>query len=39
MGAALGSGGYLTGLERTMSGGFSVGKCLKMDDLTEIMKK
>ena len=39
MGAALGSGGYLTGLERTLSGGFSVGKCLKMDDLTEIMKK
>ena len=39
MGAALGSGGYLTGLERTLSGGFSVGKCLKMDDLAEIMKK
>ena len=39
MGAALGSGGYLTGLERTLSGGFSVEKCLDMDDLAEIMKK
>ena len=39
MGAALGSGGYLTGLERTLSGGFSVERCLDMDDLAEIMKK
>ena len=39
MGAALGSGGYLTGLERTLSGGFSVEKALKMEDLAEVMKK
>ena len=39
MGEALGSGGYLTGLERTLSGGFSVGKCLNMEDIAEIMKK
>ena len=39
MGVALGSGGYLTGLERTLSGGFSVGKALKMEDLENIMKK
>lgn len=39
MGKALGSGGYLSGLIRTQSGGFQVGKALSMDDIGEIMKK
>jgi tRNA pseudouridine55 synthase len=39
IGAALDSGGYLTGLERTASGGFSVEKALDMEDIQEIMKK
>ena len=39
MGVALGSGGYLTGLERTMSGGFEVGRALGMEDIEKIMKK
>lgn len=39
MGVALGSGGHLTGLVRTKSGGFSVEKALKMEDLENIMKK
>ena len=39
IGVALESGGYLTGLERTASGGFSVEKALKMEDIPEIMKK
>ena len=39
MGKALGSGGYLSGLVRTQSGGFHVGKALSMEDMDEIMKK
>ena len=39
IGAALDSGGHLTGLERTASGGFSVEKALDMEDIQEIMKK
>ena len=39
MGKALGSGGYLSGLIRTQSGGFHVGRALSMDDVGEIMKK
>ena len=39
VGAALGSGGHLTGLVRTASGGFSIDKALKMEDIPEIMKK
>ena len=39
MGVALGSGGHLTGLVRTKSGGFTVEKALKMEDLENIMKK
>ena len=39
MGKALGSGGYLSGLVRTQSGGFHVGKALSMEDMGEIMKK
>ena len=39
VGAALGSGGYLSGLKRTVSGGFTVGKALNMEDLESIMKK
>ena len=39
VGAALGSGGYLSGLTRTVSGGFTVEKALKMEDLESIMKK
>lgn len=39
MGKALGSGGYLSGLVRTQSGGFHVGRALSMDDVGEIMKK
>ena len=39
VGAALQSGGHLTGLIRTQSGGFSVEKCLKMEDLEKVMKK
>ncbi len=39
VGEALQSGGHLTGLIRTQSGGFSVEKCLKMEDLENVMKK
>ena len=39
VGAALQSGGHLTGLIRTQSGGFIVEKCLQMDDLENVMKK
>ncbi len=39
VGVALGSGGYLSGLQRTMSGGFAVEKALVMEDLETIMKK
>ncbi len=39
MGKALGSGGYLSGLVRTQSGGFHVQKALSMEDVGEIMKK
>lgn len=39
MGKALGSGGFLSGLVRTQSGGFHVGKALSMEDIGEIMKK
>ena len=39
MGVALGSGGHLIGLVRTKSGGFTVEKALKMEDLENIMKK
>ncbi len=39
MGKALGSGGYLSGLVRTQSGGFHVGKALDMDDMEKIMKR
>ena len=39
VGAALGSGGYLSGLKRTLSGGFAVEKALEMEDLESIMKK
>ena len=39
VGAALQSGGHLTGLIRTQSGGFMVEKCLKMEDLENVMKK
>ena len=39
VGAALGSGGYLSGLKRTVSGGFVVEKALSMEDLESIMKK
>lgn len=39
VGQALQSGGHLTGLIRTQSGGFEVGKCLKMEDLENVMKK
>lgn len=39
VGVALQSGGHLTGLIRTQSGGFRVEKCLKMEDLENVMKK
>ena len=39
VGQALQSGGHLTGLIRTQSGGFEVEKCLKMEDLENVMKK
>ncbi|MBQ5827445.1 MAG: tRNA pseudouridine(55) synthase TruB [Bacteroidales bacterium] len=39
VGQALQSGGHLTGLIRTQSGGFEVRKCLKMEDLENVMKK
>ena len=39
VGEALQSGGHLTGLIRSQSGGFSVEKCLKMEDLEKVMKK
>ena len=39
VGETLQSGGHLTGLIRTQSGGFEVGKCLKMEDLENVMKK
>ena len=39
VGEALQSGGHLTGLIRTQSGGFEVRKCLKMEDLENVMKK
>lgn len=39
VGAALGSGGHLTGLVRSSSGGFKVEDALKMEDMELIMKK
>lgn len=39
VGAALESGGHLTGLTRTLSGGFGIGKALKMEDLVLVMKR
>lgn len=39
VGAALESGGHLTGLTRTLSGGFGIGKALKMEDLDKVMKR
>lgn len=39
IGVALQSGGYLTGLVRTKSGGFDLKKALKMEDLENVMKK
>lgn len=39
VGAALESGGHLTGLTRTLSGGFGIGKALKMEDLDLVMKR
>lgn len=39
VGAALESGGHLTGLTRTLSGGFGIGKALKMEDLEQVMKR
>ena len=39
MGVALNSGGHLTGLVRTKSGGFAVEKALGMEDLEKVMKK
>lgn len=39
VGAALGSGGHLTGLVRSQSGGFTIDKALKMEDMELIMKK
>ncbi len=39
IGAALESGGHLTGLVRTKSGRFLIEKALAMDDMAEIMKK
>lgn len=39
IGVALESGGHLTGLTRTLSGGFEIGKALKMEDLEQVMKK
>ena len=39
VGVALESGGHLTGLTRTLSGGFGIGKALKMEDLEQVMKR
>lgn len=39
VGAALESGGHLTGLTRTLSGGFGIGKALKMEDVDQVMKR
>ena len=39
VGVALESGGHLTGLIRTLSGGFGIGKALKMEDLDQVMKR
>ena len=39
VGVALQSGGHLTGLTRTLSGGFGIGKALKMEDLDQVMKR
>lgn len=39
VGVALESGGHLTGLTRTLSGGFRIGKALKMEDLDLVMKR
>lgn len=39
VGVALESGGHLTGLTRTLSGGFGIGKALKMEDLDQVMKQ
>ena len=39
VGAALESGGHLTGLTRTLSGGFGIGKALKMEELDQVMKR
>ena len=39
VGAALESGGHRTRLTRTLSGGFGIGKALKMVDLDQVMKR
>ena len=39
VGVALESGGHLTGLTRTLSGGFGIGKALKMEDLDQVMRR
>lgn len=39
IGAALDSGGHLTGLIRSESGNFKVTKALSMDDITEVLNK
>lgn len=39
VGVALQSGGHLTALVRTKSGGFDVGRALNMEDLENVMKK
>ncbi|MDO4736199.1 MAG: tRNA pseudouridine(55) synthase TruB [Bacteroidia bacterium] len=38
IGVALGSGGYLTGLTRTASGGFHINDALKMEDIDILIK-
>lgn len=38
LGRALNSGAYLSGLMRTMSGDFNIGKCLGMEQLEQIIK-
>lgn len=39
VGVALGSGGHLSGLIRSSSGGFTLSKALQMEDLENVMKK
>jgi len=39
IGAALDSGGHLTGLIRSESGNFKVTEALSMDDITEVLNK